>query len=414
MLFEGYGFVDRLQSNIESAGLRRPTDIQYRAIPVALRGDDLLAIAQTGTGKTLAFALPIIEMLAREPKGCIGYAPRAMVMVPTHELARQIYTVFTRMAKGTGVVPFCLVGGYTIEEQVKALPERVDVVIGTPGRVHDLARNDYVRFDALRVLVFDEADRMLELGFRDDIDRLLRMMPYRRQTLFFSATIGPEIKRLAHRLVRDAIRIEIAPETRIPATISHSLVEVPSDKKRFLLERIIVQHKDQKVLVFVRTQVRVERVVKALERVGFTAIKMHGGLERSERNEALSHFVDGEERIMVTTDVSARGLDIPGVEVVVNYDMPSEAETYVHRVGRTGRRKNKGVAISFCSEEERPQLAEIEGLLGGKLPRVRMPVEEDMSEIDFLGGIESDWKTLIEKDREARAALARAKRRKKR
>ena len=413
MLFEGYGFVDRLQSNIESAGLRRPTDIQYRAIPVALRGDDLLAIAQTGTGKTLAFALPIIEMLAREPKGRIGYAPRAMVMVPTHELARQIYTVFTRMAKGTGVVPFCLVGGYTIEEQVKALPERVDVVVGTPGRVHDLARNDYVRFDALRVLVFDEADRMLELGFRDDIDRLLRMMPYRRQTLFFSATIGPEIKRLAHRLVRDAIRIEIAPETRIPATISHSLVEVPSDKKRFLLERIIVQHKDQKVLVFVRTQVRVERVVKALERVGLTAIKMHGGLERSERNEALSHFVDGEERIMVTTDVSARGLDIPGVEVVVNYDMPSEAETYVHRVGRTGRGKNKGVAISFCSEEERSRLAEIEGLLGGKLPRVRMPVEEDMAEIDFLGGIESDWKTLIEKDREARAALARAKRKKK-
>ena len=413
MLFEGYGFVDRLQSNIESAGLRRPTDIQYRAIPVALRGDDLLAIAQTGTGKTLAFALPIIEMLAREPKGRIGYAPRAMVMVPTHELARQIYTVFTRMAKGTGVVPFCLVGGYTIEEQVRALPERVDVVIGTPGRVHDLARNDYVRFDALRVLVFDEADRMLELGFRDDIDRLLRMMPYRRQTLFFSATIGPEIKRLAHRLVRDAIRIEIAPETRIPATISHSLMEVPSDKKRFLLERIIVQHKDQKVLVFVRTQVRVERVVKALERVGLTAIKMHGGLERSERNEALSHFVDGEERIMVTTDVSARGLDIPGVEVVVNYDMPSEAETYVHRVGRTGRGKNKGVAISFCSEEERPRLAEIESLLGGKLPRVRMPVEEDMAEIDFLGGIESDWKTLIEKDREARAALARAKRRKK-
>ena len=413
MLFEGYGFVDRLQSNIESAGLRRPTDIQYRAIPVALRGDDLLAIAQTGTGKTLAFALPIIEMLAREPKGCIGYAPRAMVMVPTHELARQIYTVFTRMAKGTGVVPFCLVGGYTIEEQVRALPERVDVVIGTPGRVHDLARNDYVRFDALRVLVFDEADRMLELGFRRDIDSLLRMMPYRRQTLFFSATIGPEIKRLAHRLVRDAIRIEIAPETRIPATISHSLMEVPSDKKRFLLERIIVQHKDQKVLVFVRTQVRVERVVKALERVGLTAIKMHGGLERSERNEALSHFVDGEERIMVTTDVSARGLDIPGVEVVVNYDMPSEAETYVHRVGRTGRGKNKGVAISFCSEEERSRLAEIEGLLGGKLPRVRMPVEEDMSEIDFLGGIESDWKTLIEKDREARAALARAKRRKK-
>jgi ATP-dependent RNA helicase len=414
VLFEGYGFVDRLQSNIESAGLRRPTDIQYRAIPVALRGNDLLAIAQTGTGKTLAFALPIIEMLAREPRGRIGYAPRAMVMVPTHELARQIYTVFTRMAKGTGVVPFCLVGGYTIEEQVKALPERVDVVIGTPGRVHDLARNDYVRFDALRVLVFDEADRMLELGFRDDIDRLLRMMPYRRQTLFFSATIGPEIKRLAHRLVRDAIRIEIAPETRIPATISHSLVEVPSDKKRFLLERIIVQHKDQKILVFVRTQVRVERVVKALERVGLTAIKMHGGLERSERNEALSHFVDGEERIMVTTDVSARGLDIPGVEVVVNYDMPSEAETYVHRVGRTGRGKNKGVAISFCSEEERSRLAEIEGLLGGKLPRVRMPVEEDMSEIDFLGGIESDWKTLIEKDREARAALARAKRRKKR
>ena len=413
MLFEGYGFIDRLQANIEAAGLRRPTDIQFRAIPVVLNGDDLLAIAQTGTGKTLAFALPIIEMLANTVRPPYGYAPRALVMAPTHELAKQIYSVFTSMAKGTGVIPFCLVGGYTIEEQVKAMPERIDIVVGTPGRVHDLVRNGYVRFDLLRVLVLDEADRMLELGFRDDLDRLLRAMPQRRQTLFFSATIGKEIKRLAHRLVRNAIRIEIAPETRIPATISHSLIAVEPDDKRFFLERIIRQNEEKKVLVFVRTQVRAERVSKAMERVEIPVTMLHGGLDREQRNAALTSFTEGAVKVMVTTDVSARGLDIPGVEVVVNYDMPSQAETYVHRVGRTGRGNNRGIAVSFCSEEETPQLAAVERLLGGELPRIRMDREEYEATIDFSVAAESDWRTLIAKDREEQETKARAKRRRK-
>lgn len=413
MLFEGYGFAARLRANIEAAGLRRPTDIQFRAIPVVLNGDDLLAIAQTGTGKTLAFALPLIEMLSRAAKPPYDYTPRAMVMAPTHELAKQIYSVFTSMARGTGVIPFCLVGGYTIEEQINAMPPRIDIVVGTPGRVHDLARNGYVRFDMLQVLVLDEADRMLELGFREDIDRLLQRMPPRRQTLFFSATIGKEIKRLARRLVRDAIRIEIAPQTRIPATISHSMIEVAPDDKRFFLERVIRQHEDKKVLVFVRTQVRAERVARAMERVEIEVAVIHGGLDRMARSEALFRFANGDVKVLVTTDVSARGLDIPGVEVVVNYDMPTQAETYVHRVGRTGRGKHKGIALSFCAEEERPKLAAVEQLLGGELPRIRMDREEYEATIDFSQAAESDWRTLIEKDREEQEARAREKKRKK-
>lgn len=413
MLFAGYGFAARLQSNIEAAGLRRPTDIQFRAIPVVLNGDDLLAIAQTGTGKTLAFALPTIDILARSPKVPYSYAPRALVMVPTHELAKQIYSVFTAMAKGTGVIPFCLVGGYTIEEQVKAMPARIDIVVGTPGRVHDLLRNGHIRFDLLRMLVLDEADRMLELGFRDDLDRLLRSMPQRRQTLFFSATIGREIKRLAHRMVRDAIRIEIAPETRIPATISHSMISVEPDDKRFFLERIVRQHEGQKVLVFVRTQVRAERVARAMERVGIIVTLIHGGLDRQQRDAALQRFSSGEVKVMVTTDVSARGLDIPGVEIVVNYDMPTQAETYVHRVGRTGRGRHSGIAVSFCSAEENSYLLAVESLLGGELPRIRMDREDYEATLDFSAAAETDWRRLIEQDREEQARRAREKKRKK-
>lgn len=413
MLFDGYDFVAPLQANIRAAGLRRPTDIQFRAIPVVLNGNDLLAIAQTGTGKTLAFALPIIERLAQSLKPAGDYAPRALVMAPTHELAMQIHSIFSSMARGTGIIPFCLVGGYSIEEQLHALPPRVDIVVGTPGRLHDLARNGFVRFDALQMLVLDEADRMLELGFRDDIDRLLIRMPRQRQTLFFSATIGKEIKRLARRLVQHAIRIEIAPQTRIPATISHALLEVAPDDKRFFLERIVRQHEGQKVLVFVRTQVRAERVARAMERVAIAVALIHGGLDRVQRAEALATFSNGAVKVLVTTDVSARGLDIPGVELVVNYDMPSQAETYVHRVGRTGRGTHKGVAISFCAEDERQKLAAIERLLACEIPRVPIDPEEYDATIDFSQAAETDWRSLIEKDRMLQEARAREKKRKK-
>lgn len=415
MLFERYGFVAPLTANIEAAGLRRPTDIQFRAIPAVLDGNDLLAIAQTGTGKTLAFALPIIERLAREPRQRGGYAPRAIVMAPTHELAKQLYRVIAGMSKGTGVVAFCVVGGYGLEEQLEALPSTVDIVVGTPGRLNDLARNRNLELGRVRYLVLDEADRMLDLGFREDIDHVVSHLPRFRQTLFFSATISPEIKRLARRLIsKNAIRIEIAPDDIVSKNVSHGVLFVPQDEKRFFLERLVRNHEGEKILAFVRTQVRAERVVKAMERVEIDALLLHGGLDREAREAALCEFTHAECPLLIATDVSARGLDIPGIGLVVNYDMPQPPEVYVHRIGRTGRGSAKGTAISFCSEGEEKRLEAIEKLLGYYIPRVSLDETQYEEVVDFSLAAESDWRTLMDKHVEEQQKAARKKKRKKR
>ncbi len=415
MLFESYHFIAPLAANLQREGFRRPTDIQFRAIRPTLSGADLLAIAQTGTGKTMAFAIPIIELMGRAMRRRNEYAPRALVLVPTHELARQIAEVFKKLAKATQLNVLCVTGGGDIDELVKKIPRFCDIVVATPGRILDLVRNKHLSLHYLQILVLDEADRMLSLGFRPDIDSLIGHMPSKRQTLFYSATISPEIKKLAHRLVHNPIRIEIAPEDPITQNVDHALLEVSMDEKRFFLERIICENPEAKILVFVRTKVRAERVQAAMQRVNIETSVIHGGLQRMERLWALSAFSEGKSRVLIATDVSARGLDIPDINYVVNYDMPTEPEVYVHRIGRTGRGNKHGVAVSFCAPEEEALRKAIEALIGRYLPVIEMDRVAHDETIELSAAADTDWRTLLKREQEReieQLALAKKKKRK--
>lgn len=400
MLFEAYHFVAPLAANLAREGFRRPTDIQFRAIRPTLQGNDLLAIAQTGTGKTMAFAIPIIERLARSQQKKLEHTPRALVLVPTHELAQQIAKVFQKLAQATHLSVLCVTGGGDLELLIRSIPRGCDIVVATPGRVLDLVRNKHLFLQKLQILVLDEADRMLSLGFRPDIDSLIGHMPTRRQTLFYSATISPEIKKLAYRLVYNPIRIEIAPEDPITQNVSHALLEVAMDEKRFFLERVIREHPEEKILVFVRTKVRVERVQAAMKRVGIETGVLFGDLTKTERQWALNAFAEKPAAVLITTDLAARGLDIPDIHYVVNYDMPTEPELYVHRIGRTGRGNKHGIAVSFCAPEEESLRRAIENLLGKYLPVLDLAPEEQETTLMLSKAADSDWRTLLKREQE--------------
>jgi DEAD/DEAH box helicase domain protein len=414
VLFESYKFIAPLAANLQREGFRRPTDIQFRAIRPTLNGADLLAIAQTGTGKTMAFAIPIIDILGRSTHKRTEHAPRALILVPTHELARQIAEVFKKLARSTQLKVLCVTGGGDIDELVRSIPRYCDIVVATPGRILDLVRNKHLSLHYLQILVLDEADRMLSLGFRPDIDSLIGHMPQRRQTLFYSATISPEIKKLAHRLVRNPIRIEIAPEDPITQNVDHALLEVPMEEKRFFLERIIRENPESKIIVFVRTKVRAERVQTAMRRVNIETSIIHGGLERIERLWALNSFSEGSVRVLIATDVSARGLDIPNINYVINYDMPTEPEVYVHRIGRTGRGNKHGVAVSFCAPEEEPLRRAIESLIGRYLPIIEMDRVAHDETLALSAAADTDWRTLLRREQEREAEILAAGKKKKR
>ena len=313
----------------------------------------VLAIAQTGTGKTAAFAIPVINLLdekkgkQRRPDGI-----KCIVMVPTRELALQITGVLETLAKHTKVKVFCVFGGVEQGPQIARLQKNIDILVVTPGRMFDLVSQGHLKLNRVEILVLDEADLMLDLGFIKDIRDLIRFLPKRRQTLFFSATIDKKIKKLAYSLVRDAIRIEISPKDRISKNIHHAVAFIKMDDKRFFLERLINENPESKILVFVRTKVRAERVSAAMARVDIEAQTIHGDKEQVDRLEVMNRFKNGYFKVMIATDVSARGIDIPNVDYVVNYDLPEQTELYVHRVGRTGRGIQKGNAVSFCSEKE--------------------------------------------------------------
>jgi ATP-dependent RNA helicase RhlE len=357
-------------------GFRRPTDIQYKAIPPILKGEDVLAIAQTGTGKTAAFVIPIVHMLHDRKVSGRSEGIRCVVMVPTRELALQITEVFEQISKYTRVKSFCVFGGVEQGPQIARLEKGIDVLVTTPGRMFDLASQGYIKLDRVEMLVLDEADRMLELGFLKDIRDLIRFLPKKRQTLFFSATINDTIKDLAYSLVTRAIRIQISPKDPVSKNINHSVFFVEMDDKRFFLERMIREHPESKILVFVRTKVRAERVMKAMERVEVESLTLHGDKEQKDRLDVLSRFRLGTVKVLIATDVSARGIDIPDVDYVVNYDLPDVAENYVHRVGRTGRGVKKGLAVSFCSTEEKEMLKEIEQYLGKPVQVLRLDQTE--------------------------------------
>ncbi len=396
MKFNQYSFSPEIKNNLEGLGFKRPTDIQFKAIPPIMKGEDVLAIAQTGTGKTAAFAIPIIDKLHRNKKAKESEGIKAIVMVPTRELAIQITEVFQEIGKKTKVSSFCVFGGVEQGPQIAKLQEGIDILITTPGRMFDLVHQGHIYLRDVETLILDEADHMLDLGFIKDIEDLIKYLPKNRQTLFFSATISPRIKKLAYSLVTRAIRIQISPKDPVAKNVDHSVGFIKMDDKRFFLERFIKDNADSKILVFVRTKVRAERVFKAMQRVDVNTLTIHGDKEQKDRLTALEDFKLGKVKVLIATDVSARGIDIPNVDYVVNYDLPDVDENYVHRVGRTGRGVNKGVAISFCSEEEKLMLNEIEEYLGKKIVEMEISKDDYTTTIDFSEDYTKSLKELME------------------
>ncbi|MBL7837361.1 MAG: DEAD/DEAH box helicase [Bacteroidetes bacterium] len=396
MRFDQYSFHPNILDNLKALKFVRPTDIQFKAISPIMKGEDVLAIAQTGTGKTAAFAIPVIDYLAKSLKHQKQRKVRCLVMEPTRELSLQITDVFNSIAANTGVKVVNLFGGVSQDEQVKGLLNGADVVVSTPGRMFDLIHQGHLKLDGLEILVVDEADHMLDLGFYKDIKDILRHIPRERQTLFFSATINERIKKLAYSIVRNAIRIQISPENPVNKNIQHQVAFIEMDDKRFFLERLVNEFDTARILVFVRTKVRAERVKNALERAGISSETIHGDKDQSDRLNVLEGFKTGKNRILIATDVSARGIDIAGVEIVVNYDLPELPENYVHRVGRTGRGGKKGQAVSFCSKEEKVLLKEIESYIGSDIEVMKIDRESYQETISFTADeTQNDWQNLI-------------------
>ncbi len=398
MKFEEYRLSKEVKRNLEEMGFKRPTDIQFKCIPHIQRGEDLLAIAQTGTGKTAAFAIPLIDKLQQIKYKAFekGSVVRAIVIAPTRELAQQITQVFNKIGKGSNVKAVCIYGGVEQDYQVKRLLEGMDIVVSTPGRMFDLQAQGHLKLGKVSILVLDEADHMLDLGFAKDINDLIQRLPKRRQTLFFSATIGKKIKQQAYKMVNsNAIRIQISPKDPVSKNVDHQIVSVKMDDKRFFLQRLLEENKGKKFLVFVRTKVRAERVKAAMERVNIDSLTIHGDKEQEDREVALLAFRTGACQVLIATDVTARGIDIEGVEYVVNYDLPEVAENYVHRVGRTGRAKAKGKAVSFCAPNEKELLKEIEEYITVPIARATVTKRDYQETIEFANEDLNDWKSLM-------------------
>jgi ATP-dependent RNA helicase RhlE len=412
MKFDDYRIAPEIKQNLTAMGLKRPTDIQFKSIPPILNGEDVLAIAQTGTGKTAAFAIPIVHMLHEQKSSRRTEGIKCVVMEPTRELALQITEVFDSIGKHTKVKTLCVFGGVEQDPQIARLEKGIDILVATPGRMFDLVSQGHIHLDRVQMLVLDEADHMLDLGFIKDIQDLIRFLPRKRQTLFFSATINDKIKKLAYSLVKNPIRIQIAPDDPVAKNIVHSVAFIEMDDKRFFLARLIEENTDSKILVFVRTKVRAERVSKALQRAEIHSITIHGDKDQHDRLDVMQQFREGSVKILIATDVSARGIDISDVDLVVNYDLPDVAENYVHRVGRTGRGDKKGKAVSFCSPEEKPILDEIESFLGKPITVLSIGKNEYKETLIIDRGHTDKWKALMEEIDKAEKWEKKAKKRK--
>jgi ATP-dependent RNA helicase RhlE len=366
MKFKDYPISSLIKHQLDLLGWSRPTDIQHRAIKHILDGEDVMAVAQTGTGKTAAFVIPVIHHLLN-PKDLKKKQIRCLVMVPTRELAKQISEVFKQISAGTKLSTLGLFGGVEQDDQINQLQSKVDILVTTPGRMFDLVSQGFIDLSKVEILVLDEADLMLDLGFTKDIRDVLRLLPKKRQTLFFTATISKKIKSLAYDVVRDAIRIQISPKNPVAKNVTHAVAFIEMDDKRFFLENILSEFETQKFIVFVRTKVRAERVVAAMLRVEIVTEALHGGIEQDKRFAILERFRKGESRVLITTDVACRGIDIPDMDYVINYDLPDNPENYVHRCGRTGRGESNGQALSFCSPEEKVLVEAIEEYTGEEI-----------------------------------------------
>ncbi|MBC7504845.1 MAG: DEAD/DEAH box helicase [Sandarakinorhabdus sp.] len=373
--FTSFGLAEPLARALADKGYTEPTPIQVQAIPPAMEGHDLCGIAQTGTGKTAAFALPILHRLSANPKHRLKYATRVLVLAPTRELASQIAQSFTDYGKYLKLTVTTVFGGVPIPRQERAMSSGVDVVVATPGRLLDLVQRGSIDLKLVEILVLDEADQMLDLGFIHDLRRIVGLMPRKRQTLFFSATMPKAIEELAAKYLTNPVHVAVKPAATTAERVEQAVIHVNQAEKPALLQMVLKDKSIDRALVFSRTKHGADRIVRQLGNAGIVAEAIHGNKSQPQRERALAAFKAGTCNVLVATDIAARGIDVTGVSHVINYELPNVPESYVHRIGRTARAGANGQAIAFCAEDERPFLRDIEKLIRQKITVLALPAD---------------------------------------
>lgn len=372
MTFKDLNIIPAILEGLSKANYTAPTPIQEQAIPAVLAGRDLLGCAQTGTGKTAAFSVPIIQLLIEKSNGPKAARHiRSLILTPTRELAIQISDNIKAYSRFTDIRCAAIVGGVSQKVQERALNQGADIIIATPGRLIDLVNQKRIDLKHVQILVLDEADRMLDMGFIHDVKRIIAKMPSKKQTLFFSATMPPEITKMVKTLLVDPVRVEITPVSSTVDRIEQSVYLLENGKKQSLLNHILQDKSIVSALVFTRTKRGADRVTRDLSKVNITAQAIHGNKSQNERQRALNNFKSGVTRVLVATDIAARGIDVEELSHVINFNLPNIPETYVHRIGRTGRAGHSGMAISFCEKEELPFLKDIEKVIKKTIPEVK-------------------------------------------
>jgi ATP-dependent RNA helicase RhlE len=379
MTFDELGLCAELLRAIAEEGYTQPTPVQLQGIPLVLAGQDLMAGAQTGTGKTAAFVLPMLQKLKQHANTSVSPARhpvRALIIAPTRELAAQVFESIRTYGKYIPLRSACVFGGINIDPQIADLRAGVEFLVATPGRLLDHVQQKTVNLGQVEILVLDEADRMLDMGFMPDIKRILALLPVKRQSLMFSATFPEDIKRLAAQMLRDPARIQVAPSNAVTDLVTHSAFKVDERRKRDVLERLVRDQDMRQVLVFTRTKIAATRLTRELQRDGFSCAALHSDRTQQERTQALADFKDGKLQLLVATDIAARGLDVEDLPHVINYELPHNPEDYIHRIGRTGRAGQPGDAISLVGRDEEEMLGSIEKLLKTRIAIMPAPEPE--------------------------------------
>ncbi len=364
MSFSSFKLHPQIAAGVKALGYTTPTPIQVQAIPPALEGKDVMGLAQTGTGKTAAFALPILERLLPGPRGKV----RALIIAPTRELAEQIHVSISGLGGATHLKSCTIYGGVSLNPQIQKLRAGIDIVVACPGRLLDHMNQKTINLSNLEVLVLDEADRMFDMGFLPDVRRIIKQLPVKRQTLMFSATMADDIRQLAHEALHHPVTVQVGHTAPIN-TVSHALYPVEQHLKTGLLMELVKHTDTESILIFTRTKHRAKRIGQQLEKAGYKAASLQGNLSQNRRQEALDGFRTGAYRILVATDIAARGIDVSSISHVINYDIPDTTDAYTHRIGRTGRAAKTGDAFTFVSREDEPLVRSIERVLGEKIER---------------------------------------------
>lgn len=367
--FKFFKLLPQIESALKKKGYTHPTPIQEQSIPTLMKGRDLIGIAQTGTGKTASFLLPLIHRLATNKKKAKPARARALILTPTRELASQIEENLKLYGKGLALSSCVIFGGVSSKPQLKNMQKGVQVLVATPGRLLDLMNEGHILYDQLEVFVLDEADRMLDMGFINDINKIIKKLPAKKQTVLFSATMSKEIEKIANGLLKTPKKVEVTPQATTVEKIAQSVVNVDRKRKPLLLKELIHTRKIKSALVFSRTKYGCDRIVKNLAKYNVTGAAIHGNKSQTARENALRDFKKGKVQVLVATDIAARGIDIPEVEYVFNYDIPNDPNSYVHRIGRTARAGREGIAIAFCDPEEENHLRAVEKTIKMKIPK---------------------------------------------